>query len=147
MKTQLFVTLHVSIETKHGNPIRNIRMFEYSANRMLSQPTQRVMQLQAGICKILSNPKRLQILHELRSGEKTVNELAQSTGFRQANVSQHLALMRLRKIVIERRVGNSVFYRISDRRINNACDIMQAVLLDQASADSKLVRLMTVSSR
>lgn len=147
MKTQLFVILHVSIEIRHGNPIDNIRMFEYSANRMLSPPTQRVMQLQAGICKILSNPKRLQILHELRSGEKTVNELAQSTGFRQANVSQHLALMRLRKMVIERRVGNTVFYRISDRRINNACDIMQAVLLDQASADSKLVRLVTASSR
>jgi len=147
MKTRLFDILHFSIETKHGNPIRNIRIFEYSANGMLSPTTQRVLQLQAGICKVLSNPKRLQILHELRSGEMTVNELAQSTAMRQANVSQHLALMRLRKMVTERRVGNTVFYRISDRRINNACDIMQTVLLDQANADSKLVRMVTATSR
>jgi ArsR family transcriptional regulator len=122
-------------------------MFEYSANGMLSSTTRKVLQLQAGICKVLSNPKRLQILHELRGGEKTVGELAASTGMRQANVSQHLALMRLRNVVIERRVGNTVFYRISDKRINTACDIMQSVLLDQASADSKLVRSVTVSSR
>jgi ArsR family transcriptional regulator len=122
-------------------------MFEYSANGMLSATTQRVLHLQAGICKVLSNPKRLLILHELRSGERTVGELAQITGLRQANVSQHLALMRLRKMVTERRVGNTVFYRISDRRINSACDIMQSVLLDQASADSKLVKLVATASR
>jgi ArsR family transcriptional regulator len=122
-------------------------MFEYSANGMLSPTVQRVLQLQAGICKVLSNPKRLQILHELRGGERTVSELAASLGIRQANVSQHLALMRLRKMVVERRVGNTVFYTISDKRINNACDIMQNVLIDQASADSKLARSVMVSSR
>jgi len=122
-------------------------MFEYSANGMLSPTKQRVLQMQSEICKILSNPKRLQILHELRSGEMTVSELTSATGMRQANVSQHLALMRLRNMVIERRVGNTVFYRISDRRINNACDIMRDVLIDQASADSKLVRLAAAPSR
>jgi len=114
---------------------------------MLSSTKQRILQLQSGICKILSNPRRLQILHELRRGEMTVGELASSTGLKQANVSQHLALMRLRKMVTERRVGNAVYYRISDKRINDACDIMQAVLLDQASEDSKLVRLAMSSSR
>ena len=114
---------------------------------MLSPTAQRVLQLQAGICKVLSNPKRLQILHELRTGEKTVTELADATGLRQANVSQNLGLMRLRRIVVERRVGNTVFYTISDKRITNACDIMQSVLLDQASAESKLARLVTAASR
>lgn len=114
---------------------------------MLSPTRKRVLQLQSEICKVLSNPRRLQILHELRGGEMTVNELATKTGLKQANVSQHLALMRHRKIVIEKRVGNMVFYRIMDQRINDACDIMQAVLLDQASADSKLVKLAIASSR
>ncbi len=108
---------------------------------MLSPTKQRVFQMQSEICKMLSNPKRLHILHELREGEKTVSELASVTGLRQATVSQHLALMRHRKMVTERRIGNTVFYRVSDQRINNACDIMQTVLLDQVSADSKLVRL------
>jgi DNA-binding transcriptional ArsR family regulator len=103
--------------------------------------------MQSEICKILSNPKRLQILHELRGGERSVGELASSMRIRQANVSQHLGLMRHRKMVIERRVGNTVYYRIADHRINTACDIMQNVLLDQANADSKLVRLAVLSSR
>lgn len=114
---------------------------------MLSPTKQKILQLQSEICKILSNPKRMLILHELRGGERTVGELASSTGLRQANVSQHLALMRHRKVVIERRVGNTVFYRTSDQRINTACDIMQNVLLDQASADSKLLRMAIASSR
>jgi DNA-binding transcriptional ArsR family regulator len=122
-------------------------MFEYSANGVQHPTAHRILQLQAGICKVLSNPKRLQIMHELRSGEKTVGELATLTDIRQANVSQHLALMRLRNMVLERRVGNTVFYRISDKRITNACDIMQSVLLDQVAADSKLARLVAVSSR
>lgn len=125
----------------------NIRMFEYTANDMLSPTKKRVLQLQSEICKILSNPKRLEILHELRNGEMTVSDLASTTGLRQANVSQHLALMRLRKIVFERRAGNAVFYHIADRRINEACDVMQAVLIDQLNADSKLVKLATASSR
>ena len=99
--------------------------------------------LQSEICKMLASPKRLQILHELRNGEKTVTELCTATGLRQANVSQHLAPMRQRNMVKERRVGNMVFYKISDDRISRACDIMRAVLVDQVSEDSKLVQLAT----
>jgi ArsR family transcriptional regulator len=144
---QSFNILHSTIEITRERRIANIRIFEYSANGMPSQTNERVLQLQAGICKVLSNPRRLQIMHELRGGEKTVSELTASTGMRQANVSQHLALMRLRKIVIERRVGNTVFYKIADNRITKACDIMRSVLLDQASAESKLVQSVTVPSR
>lgn len=86
-------------------------------------------------------------MHELREGERTVGELCVATGLRQANVSQHLALMRDRKVVLERRAGNTVFYRIADKRISKACDIMREVLLHQASEDSKLVRLVSAASR
>jgi hypothetical protein len=55
--------------------------------------------------------------------------------------------MRDRKVVLERRAGNTVFYRIADKRISKACDIMREVLLHQASEDSKLVRLVSAASR
>jgi len=106
-----------------------------------------VLRRQSEICKTLANPKRLEILHELRGGEKSVSELCQSTGLRQATVSQHLAIMRQRKMVVERRAGNTVLYRIVDKRINKACDIMREVLIHQASEDSKLVQLVSVSNR
>jgi DNA-binding transcriptional ArsR family regulator len=125
-----------------------IRILAYSAICMSLQLTnQRMLKLQSEICKMLSNPKRLQILHALRNGEKTVTELCTATGVKQANVSQHLALMRQRNMVKERRVGNTVFYQISDDRISKACDIMRTVLIDQANEDSKLVQLATASRR
>ena len=96
---------------------------------------------------MLANPKRLEILHELRGGEMTVGELGSATGLRQANVSQHLALMRHVNMVAERREGNRVLYRITDKRINKACDIMREVLLHQVGESSKLVQLASVSSR
>ncbi|WP_455363343.1 ArsR/SmtB family transcription factor [[Eubacterium] cellulosolvens] len=114
---------------------------------MLAPAEKQVLRLQSEICKTLSHPKRLEILHELREGEKTVGELCGATGLRQANVSQHLALMRHHKMVIERRVGNAVFYRVADKRINKACDIMRDVLIHRASEDSKLVRLVSATGR
>jgi DNA-binding transcriptional ArsR family regulator len=102
---------------------------------------ERMLRMQSELCKILANPARLRLLHQLREGEKTVSELSLAAGLRQANVSQHLALMRHRKVVVERRVGNAVFYSVTDKRIINACDLIQAVLLDQANEDSKLVKL------
>jgi len=114
---------------------------------MLAPAERQVLRLQSEICKSLANPKRLEILHELRGGERTVGELCAATGLRQATVSQHLALMRHRKMVIERRSGNTVFYRIVDKRITRACDIMRDVLMHQASEESKLVQLASASSR
>ena len=120
---------------------------EYLANGMLAPAEKHVLRLQSEICKTLSSARRLEILHELRDGERSVGELCTVTGLRQANVSQHLALMRHRKIVLQRRSGNTVLYRIADKRINRACDIMREFLIHQASEDSRLVQLVSASSR
>ena len=114
---------------------------------MLTPAEKQVLRRQSEICKTLANPKRLEILHALRSGEKSVGELCVMTGLRQANVSQHLAMMRHRKMVVERREGNTVLYRISDKRIIKACDIMRAVLIHQATEDSKLMQSVSASNR
>jgi len=113
----------------------------------LAPAERQILRLQSGICKMLSNPTRLEILHELREGEKTVSELCLATGARQANISQHLALMRHSKIVTERREGNAVYYRIADKRITKACDTMREVLIHQATEDSKLIELASTGSR
>jgi hypothetical protein len=55
--------------------------------------------------------------------------------------------MRHHKMVLERRIGNTVLYRIADKRINKACDIMRDVLIHQPSEDSKLVQLASALSR
>lgn len=84
--------------------------------------------LQAEFCKGMAHPKRIQILRMLKGGEKTVNELAKLTGIPQANMSQHLALLRQFGLLNTRREGTSIFYSISDPRIVEACELVRSCI-------------------
>jgi ArsR family transcriptional regulator, virulence genes transcriptional regulator len=88
-------------------------------------------EMQAEISKTMAHPLRLAILHYLKDGEKTVNDLVETLGASQSNVSQHLALMRQRQIVKTRRVGSTVYYQVSNPKISKACDMVRQVLLEQ----------------
>jgi ArsR family transcriptional regulator len=81
--------------------------------------------LQAEFCKAMAHPKRIYILRILKGGEKTVSELAKSTGIPQANVSQHLAILRQIGLLQTRRDGTSIYYSISDHRIVEACELVR----------------------
>ena len=61
---------------------------------------------------VLSHPHRIRIVEELRDGEHDVNFLEKALGISHARVSQHLALMRSNRLVVERRQGRRVFYRL-----------------------------------
>lgn len=87
--------------------------------------------LKAELCKTFADPKRLIIINELRGGEKAVGELASTLEIRQAVVSRHLAILRDRGVVIPRREGTNVFYRLADTKIGDACDLVHTVLLNQ----------------
>ncbi len=97
-------------------------------------------QIHAEMCKVFTNPKRLEIIDLLRNGEKTVNELAKIMNLSQSNVSQHLAVLREKGVVETKRFGNSVLYRIADERILRACDLMREFLLDRIGRLERLVR-------
>lgn len=84
--------------------------------------------LQAEFCKGMAHPKRIQILRTLKSGEKTVSELSELTGLPQANVSQHLQILRQFGLLFTRRDGTNVYYAISDHRIVEACELVRACI-------------------
>lgn len=90
-----------------------------------------VFQLQAGLLKSLSDPKRLRIMHELRQGPKSVGEIAEMLGLKQSNTSQHLAVLRKAGIVVTRRENSSVYYSLASPRIGEACDLVREVLIEQ----------------
>ena len=100
----------------------------------------RLYELHASICQILSNPKRLEIIDCLREGELPVIGLAEATHISQANLSQHLALMREKGIVIARREGSNVYYCLSNPKITQACDLMRLVLLEHLAAGAELAK-------
>ena len=102
-----------------------------------------IYEFQSEISKTLAHPLRLAILHCLKGGEKTVNELTKTLGASQSNVSQHLALMRQRQIVQTRKVGSNIYYRVANPKISQACDIMREVLIEQLNQKQDLAKSYT----
>ena len=90
-----------------------------------------IYELHAEVCKTLANPKRIEIINLLRSGEKSVAWLLEKTGLLKANLSQHLSIMRQRGIIKNRKEGLTVYYRIANQKIVKACDLMREVLFEQ----------------
>ncbi len=103
-----------------------------------------IYEMQAEISKTMAHPIRLAILHFLRDGEKTVNEIVQTIGASQSNVSQHLALMRQRQIVRTRKSGSTIFYRVSSPKISQACDMVREVLVEQLGNKQEIAKVLPV---
>ena len=83
--------------------------------------------IQCEICKIFSNPHRLEILLALRDGSKTVSEIIKRTDASQSVVSQHLSMMKARGILETERKGAFIHYKLRYSEIMDAFDIMRAV--------------------
>ena len=94
--------------------------------------------LQAEICKTLADTNRLLILHLLRAGEMSVGQIVNSLALPQSNVSHHLGILRDKSIVLTRRQGTTVYYRLADERIAAACDLVREVLKGRIDRHQKL---------
>lgn len=99
-----------------------------------------LFELHAEVCKIFSHPKRLQIIEALRDHELTVSEVVDHLGIPKANVSQHLAVLRQKRVVMTRREGLNVYYRIANPKIIQACDLMRQVLVEQLEEGERLAK-------
>ena len=73
-----------------------------------------VVELAVEIFKMLADATRVRIVLALRGGELSVNTLADVVGKSPAAVSQHLAKLRLARLVATRHEGNRVFYRLAN---------------------------------
>jgi len=69
-----------------------------------------------------------------------VGELTSLTGVHQANISQHLALLRQRGIVMTRKEGVNIYYKIANPKIIKACDLIRDVLFEQLAEAEKLAK-------
>jgi len=101
-----------------------------------------VFELQAEVCLALGNPRRLQILGLLKEGERSVAQMLERMGINKANLSQHLAVLRQKGLVISRREGGAVYYRLASPRITEACSIMREVLLETLRSRERISRSM-----
>lgn len=74
----------------------------------------RFVDLAVEVFSMLADPTRVRIVLCLRAGELPVNAIATAVGKAPAAVSQHLAKLRLARIVAARQDGNRVFYRLEN---------------------------------
>ncbi|MBN1411120.1 MAG: winged helix-turn-helix transcriptional regulator [Spirochaetales bacterium] len=84
--------------------------------------------LHAEICKTIANPVRLAILDILQDKEMNATEILKKVKVSKANLSQHMNLLQQKGVIISRREGLHIYYKIGDKRILKATGIMKEVL-------------------
>ncbi|MCX8953314.1 metalloregulator ArsR/SmtB family transcription factor [Ruegeria sp. NA] len=94
-------------------------MPQHDLDRMVDNATRA-----SNFLKAISHEGRLMILCHLVSGEKSVTELEELLSARQAAVSQQLSRLRLEGLVIPRREGKTIFYRLADDRPRRMLEVV-----------------------
>lgn len=101
---------HRSIE--HGDLVETSQYVGANASDDIAEKAEEA----ASLMKALSHGGRLMILCHLAKGEKSVRELEDLLGVRQAAVSQQLARLRFEGLVDSRRDGKAIYYTVADGR-------------------------------
>jgi len=79
--------------------------------------SQKTAEYVAGVLKAVAHPVRLQIVELLESGEKCVGEIVEAIGGKQSITSQQLNMMKDKGVLVCRRDGVKVYYRIENKNI------------------------------
>ena len=101
----------------------------------------RLYELHASMCRVFTSAKRLEIINILRDKELSVGQIAGLIRIRQANLSQHLNILREKGIVRTRRAGVSIYYSLVNPKIIKAFDIIRQILLERLSANKSLAQI------
>ncbi|NQU64326.1 MAG: metalloregulator ArsR/SmtB family transcription factor [SAR324 cluster bacterium] len=94
----------------------------------------------ARIGKSLGSGPRLEMLEHLAQGERNVESLAKVSGFSIANTSQHLRQLHQSGLVITRKSGQQVFYRLADGMVVDLLSILRQVAERNLAEIDRLVK-------
>jgi DNA-binding transcriptional ArsR family regulator len=98
----------------------NMRIFEYT--KLMTDSLRR---FKAEVFQALAHPTRIAIVELLRDGPLPAGKLIEQLGIEQANASQHLAVLRSKQIVLNRKEGNQVFYSLRHPILTEVLDLMR----------------------
>ena len=91
-------------------------------------------QFKSEIFQALAHPTRIAIVETLRDGALSAGQLIEKLGLEQANASQHLAILRAKHVVVNRKVANQVFYSLRDPALIKVLDILRRYFYSQLSS-------------
>lgn len=92
-----------------------MRMRAHVDGARVPEPEQ--VELAVEVFRMLADPTRVRILWVLLEEERPVNEISAVLGKPQSAVSQHLAKLRLARLVLPRKQGVQVFYRVANEHV------------------------------
>jgi DNA-binding transcriptional ArsR family regulator len=95
------------------------------ANKLIDREED--IQQAAHAIKSIAHPLRLKILCVLGDMEISVQDIVEQVGTSQSNISQHLAILRDKGVLVSRKEANKVFYRIGDLRTLKLIGMMRDV--------------------
>ena len=104
---------------------------------------QQVFELHADLLKAMAHPKRLEIIHLLRDQTLTVTQIQEMLDLPQANLSQHLQILRQSGVLSHRKIGKQIFYRLSHHNFIKASDLVRQVLIEK-NQDEKIADELTL---
>jgi len=97
-------------------------------------------QFKAEIFQALSHPTRIAMVDLLRRGEQSASQIIEELSLEQANASQHLAVLRARRIVVSRKNGNQVFYSLRDPVLLKVLDLLRDYFYAQLSGTAGMLK-------
>lgn len=92
------------------------------------------------IFQALAHPTRIAMVEALRDGELSAGQLIDKLGIEQANASQHLAILRAKHVLVNRKSGNQVFYSIRDPALIEVLDILRRYFSSQLSSTVRMMK-------
>lgn len=87
----------------------------------------KLAKFKADFFKALANPLRIQILDQLREQELTVSEIRDRLDVELPNVSQQLAVLRSKNLVVARKQGNNIYYSCVDPTVFKLLDVAKEI--------------------
>ncbi len=102
---------------------------------------QQVFKKHASLLKALAHPKRLEIMQLLRGHELSVTDIQTMLALPQANLSQHLQVLRGFGVVETKRVGKQIYYRVAHENFIKASDLLRQVLIKRQSGKKEIGEL------
>lgn len=100
----------------------------------------RLLEQFARIGKAVASPTRLELLDLLAQGEKSVETLARHAGLSVTNTSNHLKELRSAGLVLPRREGAYIYYRLSDLTVHEFLRCLQNIAQQQLAEARQIVR-------
>lgn len=107
--------------------IDGVRNSVIARNAYMTDQTDQLVRFKAEFFKALASPLRIRILDELRHGELTVTELRLRLGVEPTNISQQLAVLRSKNIIVGRKQGSNIYYSCRDPAVFEFLDAAKKI--------------------